>query len=50
MLQKTVTDYVIILQVQLHSQFNGLSTLKEMQEQKETHLSDQVGCGVKSSS
>lgn len=30
--QKTVSDYVIILQVQLHSQFNGLSTVKEMQQ------------------
>lgn len=48
--QKNVTDYVIILQVQMHSRFNGLSTLKEMQEQEATHLSDRVGCGVKSSS
>lgn len=48
--QKTVSDYVIILQVHLHSQFHGLSTLKEMQEQQATHLSDQVGCGVKRSS
>lgn len=36
--KKTVTGYVIVLRAQL--QFNGLSTLKEMQEQKATHVSE----------